>query len=135
MDCGEGVYRARSMPVPFLRSIARFCRRSNDILASLREDDRLTGNIPVFPNFRQLGSFPFGPCRGAIVASKTSEGRVELSIAFYDADDDRAPALLLTEEQIRDFTSVVDTLVGPQPASPGTGSQPGFLTPPPDVLS
>jgi hypothetical protein len=112
MDCGEGVYRARSMPVSFLRDIARFCQRSDRILAPLRRDDRLASDIPVFPDLRPLASFPFGPCTANIVASRTQGNQVELSIAFYDTDDRRAPALLLTEEQIEDFIATVDALVG-----------------------
>jgi hypothetical protein len=123
------------MPVSFLRDIARFCQRSNQILRPLRQDNRLTHDIPVFPGFSPLASFSLGPCTAVIGASKNHGGHAELSIAFYDRHDERAPALLLTEEQIQDFISAVEALVGLDDHHAGGGRFPSPESPSPPSSS
>lgn len=113
MDCGRRVYRARSMPISFLRTIANFCRRSDTILDPLRQSHNLPQEIPALPHSLSLGSFHLGPCMAVIVASRDHTNKTELSIAFYDTDDRDAPALLLTEEQIVDFVAKVDAILPP----------------------
>lgn len=113
MDCGRGVHRARCMPIPFLRTIANFCRRSDSILDPLRQPHNLPEHIPALPNCLPLGSYRLGPCTAVIVVSRDHTPTTELSIAFYDTDDTRAPALLLTEEQIANFVRKVDAILPP----------------------
>jgi len=111
MDCGEGVYRARSIPIWFLRCMADLCRTCARTLDRHRDEQRHADDLPAFPNCKPLTGIPLGPCTARVVASKTVDGKVEISVAFYDIGDDAAPALLLTEEQIPEFVRTVAELL------------------------
>jgi hypothetical protein len=111
MDCGARVYRCRTMPLWFLRSIMDLCRTCGGALGRYRDVPLLTESVPAFPDYTTLASLPFGPCAARVIAARDENGALELSIAFYDAGDETAPALLLTEEQISEFADAAETLL------------------------
>lgn len=99
------------MPLWFLRSTANLCRTCSHMLDRHRDEQRHAVDLPASPNCKPLTSLPLGPCVAEVVASRTVEREVEISVAFYDKVDDRAPALLLTEEQIPKFVRTVEELL------------------------
>ena len=80
------------MPVAILRSIADLCRTCAQTLDRYRSELRRADNVPVFPNCKPVATLPLGPCVVQVVASCVGDHEVEISLALYDPDDDRAPA-------------------------------------------
>jgi hypothetical protein len=111
MDCGEGVYRNRTMPLWLLRSVTDICRTCAGAIDQYREERLLADDVPTLPDCTPIITIPLGPCVANVVASRNKGGTVEISVAFYDAGDDRAPALLLTEEQIPEFADAAEKLL------------------------
>lgn len=103
MDCGEGVIRARNMPVAFLSVLADACTQiRTDVIDVLSTDADRMAQLPSFPECEKVAGGDLGPCTVSVVASREEDGP-QFTVAFYDADDDDAPTLVLVDEQIEEF--------------------------------
>jgi len=114
MDCGNRVYRARTMPATTLRTMARICRVFRDRFIGETGEAAPTDNLPAYPHSREVATAEIPGVSDVMLAvSRTPSGKAEWSVAFYDAGDESAPALLLIEEQIEQFIDRVAALTGP----------------------
>lgn len=103
MDCG-GVARGRPMPAWFLRDMATICRRMRDeVLTPGKNDPGKIARLAPHPHCSHIARCNMGPCEAVLFGAKDEAGTPEFGIAFYDAGDESAPALLLIEEQIQEF--------------------------------
>jgi hypothetical protein len=105
MNCGSGIYRARNVPADFLRKLVDACQQAQATILGLRRSkSQALASLPAFPNCRLIAETNLGPCAMRITATRGIP-KDDFHIAFYDADDQAAPALLLIDEQIEQFIS------------------------------
>jgi len=110
MNC-NGLIRSRPMPGECLEDMGTVCKRMHDeVIAVVKQDQQQMNHFPSFPHCIRLADCDMGPCTAVLFGGKAQGGQREFSIAFYDADDDSAPAMLLIEEQIVQFIEQVGEL-------------------------
>jgi hypothetical protein len=111
MNCGEGIYRARNVPTDFLAVLIESCRQARTkIIAPFRRKTHAIATLPSFPQCVEIGSGSLGPCDVRVTASRIAKA-AEFCVAFYDAGDRTAPALLLIDEQIDEFIEKAEAVL------------------------
>ena len=123
MDCGHGVFRSRTVPNSFLRTLVDACRETESLIETLRRDkSEAVASLPAFPNCRPIGDADLGPCSLRITASRGYPD-AEFQAAFYDKDDVEAPALLLIDEQIGQFIREATRVLDERAVSPDSPAE------------
>jgi hypothetical protein len=108
MNCGNGMYRSRNVPADFLRKLIAACRHAQSLIVALRrKKSEALAALPAYPNCQAIAETDLGPCSLRITASR-GKPSAEFQVSFYDADEQKAPALLLIDEQIEEFITQAD---------------------------
>ena len=101
----DGFVRCRSMPLYILDALLRACEQvRSELLSRLLRDSAFCDAIPEYPRCSACLRFHglAGVCDVEIVASRDGAA-IEFCSAFYDLNDDEAPAIVLVAEQLHDF--------------------------------
>jgi hypothetical protein len=103
MNCGDGVFRSRSMPTSMLECMVDAC---NAIRRDVIDRFRAEGHTPPpFPKCTEIGSGEIGSCVVRVTASRHDD-KPEFAVGFYDEGDLSAPALVLIDEQLEEFIAL-----------------------------
>ena len=96
--------RARHMPVALLQQVGKLCQALMEKADEILTDDL---DVPFFPDYRRLlqGTIQ-GACLGTLGVHRLESGDVERVIALYDEEDESAPVLVLTADQIGEFINL-----------------------------
>ena len=105
MNMGEGIVRARDMPVKFLATLQDACEQVRDnIVVVVKGNAEHQKGLATFPKCSVLCETELGPCDlKATGGFREDDGVLEINTAFYDEGDDSCPVLLLIEEQLDEF--------------------------------
>lgn len=118
MDCGTNVYRARNVPTEFASILVDACRRAKaDVIDVFHRDSTAVATLLCYPRCREISQARLGPCDVRVTASRTPGG-IECCVAFYDQGDQTAPALVLIDDQIDEFITLVSEASREHPSCP-----------------
>ncbi len=110
MDCG-GVVRSRLMGTALLAAMSKACAEVRAIIDGFISDPEAMSKLPDCPSCREVaGGSIEDICIIRLIADRR-HGSVEFMLGFYDVDDESAPALLLVDQQIDDFTDQANALL------------------------